>query len=165
MRNHWHFVLSPSTDNALSRFMHWLEITHARRWRLACETSGQGAVYQGRFKASPIGTDMHFLRVCRYVERNALRASLVARAEDWPWSSLWQRQNNPGTQWLAEWPITRPVDWITHVNEPQTEAELAVLRRALSKGVPFGDADWVAATSERLGVSLRGRGRPKRDRV
>src|SRR5204862_7265177 len=32
MPNHFHFVLSPRTDGALSPFMHWMETTHARRW-------------------------------------------------------------------------------------------------------------------------------------
>ena len=35
--------------------------------------------------------DGHFLAVARYVERNALRANLVVRAEEWRWSSLWRR--------------------------------------------------------------------------
>jgi putative transposase len=47
-------------------------------------------VYQGRFKSFPIQDDSHFLTVCRYVERNALRAELVGRAEDWRWGSLWR---------------------------------------------------------------------------
>jgi putative transposase len=43
------------------------------------------------FKSFPIQTDEHFLTVARYVERNALRAKLVDRAETWQWSSLWRR--------------------------------------------------------------------------
>src|SRR5262245_56576177 len=77
MPNHWHFVLAPRTHGALSRFMHWLTTTHARRWQIAKEMDGQGAVYQGRFRSIPIETDRYFLWVCRYVERNALRAGLV----------------------------------------------------------------------------------------
>ena len=38
------------------------------------------------------GKDRHSLVVCRYVERNALRAGLVERAEQWAWSSLWRRR-------------------------------------------------------------------------
>ena len=160
MPNHWHFVLSPTADGELSRFMHWLTTTHARRWRLAGGTEGQGAVYQGRFGAIPIGADRHFLWVCRYVERNALRASLVSRAEEWPWSSLWQRQNNSNAEWLARWPVATPADWATHVNGPQTEAELATFRRALARSHPFGDATWAAAVATRLGLSQRAPGRP-----
>jgi putative transposase len=52
-------------------------------------------VWQGRFKAFPIQEDEHQLDVLRYVERNASRAELVAKAEDRKWSSLsfWLRKD------------------------------------------------------------------------
>src|SRR5215216_2616810 len=53
MPTHWHFVLSSDVNGRMSLFMHWLETTHARRWGLAKSVEGQGAVYQGRFKAIP----------------------------------------------------------------------------------------------------------------
>ncbi|MEO6434608.1 MAG: transposase, partial [Tepidisphaeraceae bacterium] len=31
MGNHWHLLLRPRTDPALSRMMAWLTVTHARR--------------------------------------------------------------------------------------------------------------------------------------
>src|SRR5687768_3602053 len=93
MPNHWHFVITAPNDRELSRFMHWLTGTHARRWHVHRGTNGQGAVYQGRYKAIPIKADGHLLWVCRYVERNACRAGIVDRAERWPWCSLWRREN------------------------------------------------------------------------
>ncbi len=44
---------------------------------------------QQRYKSFPIQDDEHFFVVCRYVERNALRAELVDRVEEWRWGSLW----------------------------------------------------------------------------
>ena len=32
MPNHWHLVLWPEHDGALSRFMTWLGLTHTQRW-------------------------------------------------------------------------------------------------------------------------------------
>ncbi|MDH4083079.1 MAG: hypothetical protein OEV99_01655 [Nitrospira sp.] len=64
---------------------------HTHRWYARHQTAGTGPVYQGRFKSIPVQTDEHLLTVARYVERNALRAKLVRRAEDWKWSSLWRR--------------------------------------------------------------------------
>jgi putative transposase len=160
MPNHWHFVLCPKADGALSCFMHWLTTTHARRWQDAHGLSGLGAVYQGRFKGIPIADDHHYLWVCRYVERNPLRASLVERAEDWRWSSLGTR-NEARRKWLAEWPVPRPHDWIARVNVPQTDAELLDFRQAMERGSPFGDDDWKREIEELLGMSpRRRRGRP-----
>jgi putative transposase len=63
---------------------------HTQRWHAYRHSCGAGHVYQGRFKSFAIQAKDHFLTVCRYVERNALRANLVHGAEDWPWSSLWR---------------------------------------------------------------------------
>ena len=66
--------------------MQWLMTAHVRRYHR--HYKGSGHVWQGRFKAFPVQDDEHFLLVCRYVERNALRAGLVRRAEDWTWGAL-----------------------------------------------------------------------------
>jgi putative transposase len=158
MPNHWHLVASPRRDGELSRFMHWLTTTHARRWQLARDAAGEGAVYQGRFKAIPIGADRHFLWVCRYVERNALRAGFVNRAESWRWSSA-----GAPVPWMSPWPCARPANWLEHVNLPQTEQELRAFRGAMSQGLPFGDDEWVRLTRERLGMlPRRPRGQPRK---
>jgi putative transposase len=91
MPNHWHLVLWPAKDGQLSLFMQKLTVAHTQRWHARHGTSGTGHLYQGRFKSFPVQSDEHFLTVCRYVERNPLRARLVRRAENWRWSSLWLR--------------------------------------------------------------------------
>lgn len=96
-------------------------------------TARTGPVYQGRFKSFPVQTDAHFLTVARYVERNALRAKLVARAEDWQLSSLWRRDQRDDklTTWLRDWPVERPRDWLARVNRPQSASELESLRTSV----------------------------------
>jgi hypothetical protein len=95
-----------------------LLMAHARRSHRHDGTSGH--VWQGRFKAFIIQDDDHLRTVLRYVERNALLAELVARAEDWKWSSL------PG--WLRRAPLlwrsglqARDKLWLARVNEPLSE--------------------------------------------
>src|SRR5437867_2463093 len=82
MGNHWHFVVWPREDDELSRFFGYLGLTHATRWQVAHNAVGSGHVYQGRFKNFMIQQDEHLAWVLRYVERNALRAGLVKRAQD-----------------------------------------------------------------------------------
>src|SRR4051812_38589637 len=43
MPNHWHLIVEPTADDSLSRFMHWLTVTHAQRWHACRATSGTGA--------------------------------------------------------------------------------------------------------------------------
>lgn len=164
MPNHWHLVLWPELDGELSRFMHWLTVTHTQRWHAFHGTAGTGPLYQGRFKAVPIESDQHLLWACRYVERNPVRANLVTRAEDWRWSSMWQRRRNCTDGLLSVWPIPLPANWQEYVNHPQSEAEVAALREALQRGSPFGTEEWQqrTATELRLESTLQPRGRPRK---
>jgi len=164
--NHWHLVLWPQRDGELSRFTGWLTLTHTQRWHAHHHSTGSGHLYQGRFKSFPVEADEHFLTVCRYVERNALRAGLVGRAEDWRWCSLWRRERGPeqARGWLSPWPVSYPGPWAGWVNEPQTAAEEEALRRCTARGQPFGGAGWVERTAALLGLeaTLRPRGRPRK---
>ena len=166
MPNHWHLVLWPRRDNELSAFVGWLTLTHTQRWHAHRQTSGAGHVYQGRFKSFLVQTDGHLLTVCRYVERNALHAGLVKRAEQWRWSSLWRRRtgDRKTNAILTDWPVDRPRDWLRRVNRPQTESETDVLRQCLNRAQPFGNNEWVKRMVARfdLASAFRCRGRPKK---
>jgi putative transposase len=165
MPNHWHLVLRPDCDGEMSRFLRWITATHTMRYHAHYHTSGEGHVYQGRFKSFPIQDDEHFLTVCRYVERNALRAGLVKRAETWRWGSLWRwlQKAEPAPPLLSAWPLPRLPHWVEKVNQPLTPRELAAVRRSVQRGSPFGESSWLDATAHRLGLSstLRPRGRPR----
>ena len=119
----------------------------------------------GSVKCFPVETEDYFYQVVRYVERNALRANLVERAESWRWSSLRRvEREDPAFPILSTWPLPRPTDWLQLVNQPQTEAEMAALRCCVNRGRPFGDPNWVTDTAKRLGLewTIRPRGRPKK---
>ncbi len=88
MPNHWHMVLYPRADGDLSRFLQRITLTHTQRYHAKTRTVGYGHIYQGRYKSLPVEEDGHFLTLVRYVERNAQRAGLVKRAEEWRWSSV-----------------------------------------------------------------------------
>jgi putative transposase len=162
MPNHFHLALWPKRDGDLSRWMQWLLTAHVRRYHQHYHSSGH--VWQGRFKAFPIEEDEHLLTVLRYMERNALRADLCRKAENWRWSSLWAWRSEPRPAFLHAWPVARPADWCAYVNRPITEAELERLRQSVNRGTPFGSEAWTAQTARRLGLeaSLRPRGRPRK---
>jgi putative transposase len=162
MPNHWHLVLWPSQDNDLSRFMAWLTGTHVRRWHLRNRSVGTGTIYQGRYKAIPVKDDRHFLVVCRYVERNPVRARLASSAEDWRWSSASAVQCGPRIT-LDAWPVARPEPWLEYLNREERPGEFEPLRHAIQTGVPFGPDTWQVETMARLDwrLGLRPRGRPR----
>ncbi len=163
MPNHFHLVLLPKADGDLSRWMHWVQNTHVRRYHQHHKTSGH--LWQGRFKGFPIEADEHLLTVLRYAERNPVRAGLVKRAEQWRWSSagLWVA-GAERPSWLAAGPVPRPRDWLGWVNAAVTAAEVEAVRKCIVRGAPFGGGAWAARTAKELGLesTLRPRGRPKK---
>jgi len=154
MPNHWHFLLWPERDGQLAAFMHQMTTTHATRWNLSHGCSGTGHVYQGRYKYFPVEGDGHYLDASRYILRNAKRANLVEQAEDWPWGSLYLRQEGGGwSSLLSPLPLTYPSDWLTLVNRPQTEAELAAIRRSVRYNYPYGSPDWAEKMAGAFGFT------------
>jgi putative transposase len=165
MRNHWHFVVWPRREGEVTAHFRWLAHTHAMRWHVAHHTVGRGHLYQGRFKSFPIQKDEHLLIACRYVERNPLKAGVVARAEGWRWGSLWARRqgNEPLEGILSDWPMERPRNWVALVNQPMSEKEAEAFQISMARNRPYGDEAWQDRQARRLGLlhTLRREGRPK----
>ena len=160
MPNHFHFVVWPRKDGDLSRWMHWLTTTHARRHQIRFRASGH--VWQGRFKAFPIQRDGHLMAVMRYVEANPRRAGLVARAEDWPWSSLAAISGQRSPVTLHPGPMPRPPDWLKLVNDPMQTGESERLRTSVNSGTPYGSKEWIRKRPKEawFGAALNPVGRP-----
>ncbi len=100
------------------------------------------------------------LTVVRQVERNPLRAGLVARAEDWRWSSL--APPPPAGAPKRHCPL--PSDRRAVVGRAEAAARLEAVRHSVNHGTPFGSDRWVPRTARRLGLesTLRPRGRPRK---
>ena len=168
MPNHFHLVVWPEADGELSSFMRWLTLTHTQRLHAHRQSAGSGHVYQGRFKSFPVQDDAHLYTVCRYVERNPLRAGLVSRAQDWRWGSL-RRDAAVSAETpfpaLSPWPVARPAQWVRRVNAAMSAADLEAMARCLKRSQPYGAPDWTEETTKRLGLesAFRPQGRPKKE--
>jgi putative transposase len=158
MPNHWHMVLYPKHDGDLSGFMQWITLTHTQRYHAKTETVGYGHIYQGRYKSFPVQDDRYFFNLVRYVERNAKRAALVEKAEDWKWSSAHSRiySGKSEGKLLSAWPTEEPSGYIDWLNEPQPEEEIEGIRHALRKGMPYGSEQWVLDAINRFCVKKIG---------
>ncbi len=173
MENHWHFVVWPRTDDEVTGYFRALAHTHAMRWRVAHRSVGWGPLYQGRFKAFPVESGAHVLNVCRYVERNALSAGVVKRAERWRWGSLWLRHHADkddhtramrrmlSTGPAGRWPPLK--QWTASVNSALTKQELSRLNISETRSRPYGGDLWMDKVVKKLGLehTIRPEGRPK----
>ena len=166
MPNHWHLVLHPRADGELSKFLQRVTLTHTQRYHAQTRTVGYGHVYQGRYKSLPVELGGHFLTVVRYVERNAKRAALVKRAEDWPWSSVHVRLYGDARQKqvLSPWPVREPKDYVAWLNRSQPKEEIDNLRYAIQRSRPYGSERWIGETVRQFGLenTMRNPWRPRK---
>jgi putative transposase len=166
MPNHWHLVLYPRADGDLAKFMQRVTMTHTQRYHAKGQTVGYGHLYQGRYKSLPVEMGGHFMTLVRYVERNARRAGLAPRAEDWPWSSVHVRLLGKAEekQMLSPWPVPEPADYLKWLNQSQGKEEIAEIRQAIKRNRPYGSEKWTATAVTQFGLesTTRSRGRPKK---
>ncbi len=103
MPNHYHVVVETPEAN-LSRGMRQLNGVFTQDSNRRHDLVGH--LFQGRFKAILVERDAYLLELARYVVLNPVRAGLVKRAGDWPWSSYGATAGEaPRPKWLE-------VDWI-----------------------------------------------------
>ena len=84
MTNHYHLVIE-TPDANLSKGMRQLNGVYTQRFNRSHQRVGH--VFQGRFKAILVEKDSYLLELARYAVLNPLRAKMVRRLEQWPWSS------------------------------------------------------------------------------
>lgn len=84
MSNHYHLLLK-TIDANLSKAMQWFGTTYTRKFNIANHTGGH--LFQGRFKSLIIENAAYLLRLSCYIHRNPVRAGMVERLVDYPWSS------------------------------------------------------------------------------
>jgi putative transposase len=165
MPNHWHLVVYPRADGDVAKFLQRVTLTHTQRYHAQTRTVGYGHIYQGRYKSLPVELGSHFLTLVRYVERNAKRAALVKKAEDWPWSSAHTRLygSEKQKQILSPWPVAAPDSYLQWLNRSQGKEEIENIRYALKRSKPYGSEKWVAKAVEQFGLqnTLRNPGRPQ----
>jgi putative transposase len=170
LNNHVHLLLRPKGPT-ISRIMQSLLVSHTQRYHRHYHSGGH--IWQGRFKSPVIQNDEHLLAVLRYIEANPLRAALVQRAEEYPWSSY--RAHGLGEpnelidrlityEDLSPLVKVRARKWAEKVHRPMDEAVLHAIRRSNATGLPYGDEAWTRRLANRLNLDLtiRPRGRPRK---
>lgn len=85
MNNHYHLLLE-TPEGKLSPGMRRLNGSYTQGFNRRHRRVGH--VLQGRFKSILVDKDSYLLELCRYIVLNPVRARLVTKAQDWPWSSF-----------------------------------------------------------------------------
>lgn len=161
MPNHVHIVLVPADANGLRRAFGELHRRYTGYINARMRTTGH--LWQGRF-GSVAMDDAHLVYAARYVSLNPVRARLVERAADWPWSSVRAHLAGEDDGVVRVAPVLDRVgDFAAFLDEEVDEAfTYAALRKAESIGRPVGSPEWLADLEARTGRTLAaGRRGPK----
>lgn len=166
MPNHVHLIACPARADGLALALgaahrRWANFVNARgRWR--------GHLFDGRF-ASVAMDETHLMSAVRYVALNPVRARLVARARDWPWSNVHAHLAGRDDGLVTVKPVLERVARFGELIEgvADDDASFAAIRSAEHTGRPLGNADFIAGLERLLGrpIARRAPGRKPAERA
>ena len=85
MSNHYHLLVRSNEMESLPRYMHWVQLGYARYFKKTYETTGH--VFEERYRSPRIAEESYYLQCGRYIERTPVKARMVKKAADYPYSS------------------------------------------------------------------------------
>jgi putative transposase len=91
MPDHWHAIFYPGFPLTIARVMECIKVGSTRRINAARGESG--LLWQRRYFDRALRTVKEYGETVTYIHQNPVRAGLVERAEDWPWSSVGIQRN------------------------------------------------------------------------
>jgi len=142
MDNHVHLIAVPQEDESLARGIGETNRLYTRR--IHFRKGWRGYLWQGRFLSCPMDETYLYASV-RYVEQNPVRAGMVKKAEDYPWSSArahvyWDRTESEGL--LSDFYLLDEInDWREYLVEGEDKREK--LGAGLRTGRPMGNPDFL----------------------
>jgi putative transposase len=165
MTNHVHVIAVPARDDSLALAIGY---AHRRYAQWLNERQGwDGHLWAGRYYSTPMDDD-HLWTAVRYVETNPVRAGLIHRAHDYPWSSAAAHVSGRHDALLSPtrpFPDPRVVgDWAEWLAQGADDASLEAIRRSTHTGRPLGSEAFLEALEERTGRSLGERRRGPKPR-
>jgi putative transposase len=153
MPNHVHIVATPGDEDGLSRTFRYVHRHYTGYINARLRVTGH--LWQGRFNSVAMD-EPHLVSALRYVALNPLRARLVARPEDWRWSSTRALIAGQDDHVVTVAPaLARVGDFAAFLGEPFDDAmTYAALRKAESVGRPAGSRAWLEDMEAKTGIKL-----------
>ena len=161
MPNHIHMIITPSDKDGLRRTFADAHRRYTSHINTRLRTTGH--LWQGRF-GSVVMDENHLANAVRYVSLNPVRARLVKRTQDWPWSSVSAHLSGHDDGLVTVAPVLeRYGDFASFLDQKENSAAFKMLRQSETTGRPLGSETWIEQleklTSRQLKPQKRG---PKR---
>ena len=163
MENHVHVLAVPEMQTSLPRGMGGTNLLYTQHINRKYRRSGR--LWQNRFFSTIVEEESYLWAVARYIERNPVRAKLIKRAEDYPWSSASAHVLGIKDEVLSEdsWLDEKELKSYREFLRQEDEGINASIRQATSTGRPFGSERFIRKLEDILGRDLlpKSGGRPK----
>ena len=161
MPNHVHWMLSPATSSGLARAV---GEAHRRYTLMVNRRMGwKGYLWQGRFASFPM-EETHLYHGARYILMNPVRAGLVERAEEWPFSSARAHLKGQSDGIIELGHLAGLVDdWTTFLGEDLDTEHADRLRLHQRTGRPLGSEAFLRRVEANAGRALVARRTRRRD--
>jgi len=164
MLNHVHMVLIPEYGNSLAKAMQKISMRYAQYINKKYRRTGR--LWECRYYSSIVQKDAYLWAVCRYVERNPVRAKMVDLPEEFTWSSAGREYQIIPKRYNFITPIWHDEHekeaYINYRNMPDDDDALKRIRESSHQGKPIGQDEFIQYIANRAGIELilRPRGRP-----
>jgi putative transposase len=175
MSNHLHLLVTPQLPLSLPRMMQAVGRAYVRHFNDVYQRTG--TLWEGRYKATIVEDERYLLTCMRYIELNPVRAGMVPRPGEYPWSSF--RANAQGAHdplvsphalyWeLGSSAETRRKAYRSLFSSPISERDLCVIRDSTQHAWALGSAAFrrkIGALGRRAGRLPAGRPPAQADAV
>jgi len=153
MTNHIHLVAIPSTSDSLAKLMRQVHKNYTMVINI--RNNWKGTLWQGRYLSYPM--DERYLYKCvRYIERNPVRAKIVERPEDYPWSSARAHVFGLADEVLSGSSFLQQIhDWRAYLAENESKNDLEEIRKNQGSGRPLGNEVFYETIEKLTGRKLR----------
>lgn len=164
MANHVHILSVPQEEFSLAKTMQKISLTFTQYVNRKYKRTGR--LWECRFHSSVIDKDAYLMSVCRYIERNPVRAKIVKTPVEYKWSSA--RVNTLNEESSLVEPIWKSYinreSYCKFLNETEREDEVELVRKSTFNGKPLGTKEFLNKIEASLNISLKTklRGRPKK---
>ncbi len=153
MPNHVHVIIVPSDEDGLRRT--FADAHRRYTGYINARMRVTGHLWQGRFGSVVMDED-HLFHAVRYVSLNPVRAKLVKRAQDWPWSSVKAHMRGRDDKLVVVKPVLeRVAGFRKFLNGADEDApEYKILRQGETIGRPLGDDEWLSQLEAQTGKTF-----------
>ena len=152
MSNHIHLVAVPARKDSFAKGL--AEANRKYTCLINIREDWKGYLWQGRFISYPLD-DAHCYAAIRYIERNPVRAGLVTRAEDYPWSSARGHIRDVGDPILSRCSLESTIgDWSSYLGQEDSEEDILKFIEHERTGRPLGGEEFVKGLEQTLGRTL-----------